>query len=58
MQGMSEDEGDPDDAPEVQFDEEKATAARKAREERDEKLRQMMEADGKPRSPKAFHVSV
>jgi DNA polymerase delta subunit 3 len=46
MEGMSEDEGDPDDAPEVKFDEEKTAASRKAREDREEKLRQMMEVDG------------
>lgn len=46
MQGMSEDEGDADDEPVVKFDEEKAAAARKAREEREQKLREMMEADG------------
>ncbi|PSN62087.1 hypothetical protein BS50DRAFT_603630 [Corynespora cassiicola Philippines] len=46
MQGMSEDEGDADDAPQVKFDEEKAAAARKARAEREEELRKMMEADG------------
>ena len=47
MQGMSEDEGDPDDEPEVKIDEEKQEAARKAREERAERLRKMMEDDGK-----------
>lgn len=47
MQGMSEDEGDPDDEPEVKIDEEKNEAARKAREERAERLRKMMEDDGK-----------
>lgn len=46
MQGMSEDEGDPDDEPEVKIDEEKQEAARKAREERAERLRKMMEDDG------------
>ncbi|KAJ4351723.1 uncharacterized protein N0V89_007066 [Didymosphaeria variabile] len=45
MQGMSEDEGDADDEPTIKFDEEKATAARKAREEREQKLKEMMEAD-------------
>ncbi|USP78885.1 hypothetical protein yc1106_06159 [Curvularia clavata] len=45
MQGMSEDEGDPDDEPEVKIDEEKQEAARKAREERAERLRKMMEDD-------------
>ncbi|RAR12448.1 dna polymerase subunit cdc27 protein [Stemphylium lycopersici] len=45
MQGMSEDEGDPDDEPEVKIDEEKNEAARKAREERAERLRKMMEDD-------------
>jgi DNA-binding protein H-NS len=43
---MSEDEGGIDDEPAVKFDEEKAAAARKAREEREQKLREMMEADG------------
>ena len=47
MQGMSEDEGDVDDEPEVKVDEEKQEAARKAREERAERLRRMMEDDGK-----------
>lgn len=47
MQGMSEDEGDPDDEPEIKIDEEKNEAARKAREERAERLRKMMEDDGK-----------
>lgn len=47
MQGMSEDEGDPDDEPEVKIDEEKNQAARKAREERAERLRKMMEDDGR-----------
>lgn len=46
MQGMSEDEGD-DDEPEVQVDTEKIEAAKKARDERAEKLRKMMEDDGK-----------
>ncbi|KAI8942519.1 hypothetical protein NX059_000583 [Plenodomus lindquistii] len=45
MQGMSEDEGDVDDEPEVKVDEEKNEAARKAREERAERLRKMMEDD-------------
>lgn len=48
MQGMSEDEGDDDDEPAVKFDEEKAAAAKKAREDREKKLKEMMEADGKP----------
>lgn len=47
MQGMSEDEGDPDDEPEIKIDEEKNEAARKVREERAERLRKMMEDDGK-----------
>lgn len=47
MQGMSEDEGDPDDEPEVKIDEEKNEAARKTREERAERLRKMMEDDGR-----------
>lgn len=46
MQGMSEDEGDLEDEPEVKVDEEKNEAVRKAREARQEKLRQMMEDDG------------
>jgi DNA polymerase delta subunit 3 len=48
MEGMSEDEGDPDDEPEIKIDEEKNEAARKAREDRAERLRKMMEDDGKP----------
>ncbi len=47
MQDMSEDEGDADDEPEVKIDEEKKEAARKARADRAEKLRKMMEDDGK-----------
>lgn len=46
MQGMSEDEGD-DDVPEVQVDTAKIEAAKKARDERAEKLRKMMEDDGR-----------
>lgn len=46
MQGMSEDEGDDDDEPAIKFDEAKAAAAKQAREERERKLREMMEADG------------
>lgn len=46
MGGMSEDEGDAEDAPEVVVDEAKNEAARKAREDRQEKLRKMMEDDG------------
>jgi DNA polymerase delta subunit 3 len=46
MQGMSEDEGDDNDGPEVQVDTEKVEAAKKAREERAEKLRKMMDDDG------------
>ena len=42
---MSEDEGGEDDGPEIKFDEEKAASARKARAEREEKLRKMMEDD-------------
>ncbi|KAH7395191.1 DNA polymerase subunit Cdc27 [Phaeosphaeria sp. MPI-PUGE-AT-0046c] len=45
MGGMSEDEGDADDAPEVVVDGAKNEASRKAREERQEKLRKMMEDD-------------
>ncbi|KAF3003603.1 hypothetical protein E8E13_007132 [Curvularia kusanoi] len=44
MQGMSEDEGD-DEEPEVQVDTAKIEAAKKARDERAEKLRKMMEDD-------------
>jgi DNA polymerase delta subunit 3 len=47
MQGMSEDEGDAEEVPEVVVDEAKNEAARKARESRQEKLRKMMEDDGK-----------
>lgn len=58
MQGMSEDEGDDDDGPEVKFDEEKAAEARKARAEREEKLRKMMEDDGKAYArPNALQIS-
>lgn len=46
MQGMSEDEGG-DDAPEVQVDTAKIEAAKRARDERAEKLRKMMEDDGR-----------
>jgi DNA polymerase delta subunit 3 len=49
MQGMSEDEGDVEDAPEVVVDDAKNEAARKAREARQEKLRKMMEDDGRPK---------
>ena len=47
MEGMSEDEGDPDNEPEIKIDEQKNEAARKAREDRAERLRKMMEDDGK-----------
>jgi DNA polymerase delta subunit 3 len=47
MQGMSEDEGDAEEVPEIVVDEAKNEAARKARESRQEKLRKMMEDDGK-----------
>ena len=47
MQGMSGDEGDANDEPEVKIDHEMNEAARKAREDRAEKLRKMMEDDGK-----------
>lgn len=47
MQGMSEDEPEGEEEPEVKIDEEKNEAARKAREDRQEKLRKMMEDDGK-----------
>lgn len=47
---MSEDEGD-EEEPEIKVDEEKNEAARKAREERAERLRKMMEDDGKPADP-------
>lgn len=50
MQGMSEDEGDVEDEPEIKVDDEKNEVARKAREARQEKLRKMMEDDGKPQS--------
>ncbi|KAF2855579.1 hypothetical protein T440DRAFT_158272 [Plenodomus tracheiphilus IPT5] len=53
MQGMSEDEGDADDEPEVKVDEEKNEAARKAREERAERLRKMMDDDDMPDAPAA-----
>jgi DNA polymerase delta subunit 3 len=46
MQGMSEDEGDADDEPEVAFNDEAAEAAKKARKERADKLRKMMEEPG------------
>lgn len=49
MQGMSEDEGD-NDEPEVEVDTAKIEAAKKARDERAEKLRKMMEDDGKSHS--------
>lgn len=49
MQGMSEDEGDGNDEPEIQVDTEKIEAAKRAREERAEKLRKMMDDDGKPK---------
>lgn len=45
MQGMSEDEGDLYDEPEVKIDEEKNQAARRVREDRAERLRKMMEDD-------------
>ncbi|KAF2829352.1 hypothetical protein CC86DRAFT_444450 [Ophiobolus disseminans] len=45
MQGMSEDEGDVEDEPDVKVDEEKKEAARQARDARQEKLRKMMEDD-------------
>ena len=57
MQGMSEDEGDPDDEPEVKIDEEKQEAARKAREERAERLRKMMEDDGESDLVNTCHLS-
>jgi hypothetical protein len=44
---MSEDEGDAEDVPEVVVDDVKNEAARKAREDRQEKLRKMMEDDGR-----------
>lgn len=49
MQGMSEDDGDADDEPEVKIDEEKNEAARRVRADRAERLRKMMEDDGKSR---------
>jgi len=47
MQGMSEDEGDAGDTSEIVVDGAKNEAARKAREDRQEKLRKMMEDDGR-----------
>lgn len=47
MQGMSEDEGE-DDEPNAQVDTEKIEAAKRARDERAQKLRKMMEDDGEP----------
>jgi DNA polymerase delta subunit 3 len=47
MLGMSEDEADAEDVPEVIVDDVKNEAARHARQERQEKLRKMMEDDGK-----------
>lgn len=55
MQGMSEDEGD-DDEPEVQVDTEKIEAAKKARDERAEKLRKMMDDDGNPMITHCIHT--
>jgi DNA polymerase delta subunit 3 len=46
MQGMSEDEDDAADEPEIVVDEAKNEAARSAREARQEKLRKMMEDEG------------
>jgi DNA polymerase delta subunit 3 len=43
MQGMSEDEGNDDDAPEVKFDEEKAAEARKAAAERKKQLESLFD---------------
>jgi DNA polymerase delta subunit 3 len=57
MQGMSEDEGD-DDEPEIQVDTEKIEAAKKARDERAEKLRKMMEDDGKLVSRSCLHTQL
>jgi DNA polymerase delta subunit 3 len=56
MQGMSEDEDDGEDGPEAVVDEAKNEAARKAREERLEKLRRMMDDDGNSRRPLAQTV--
>lgn len=47
MQGMSEDEGEDDEGPEVKFDEEKAAQLRKARADREADLKRMMEESGK-----------
>jgi hypothetical protein len=47
MQGMSEDEGEDDEGPEVKFDEEKAAQLRKARTDREAELKRMMEESGK-----------
>ena len=43
MKDVSEDEYEEDYTPEVEISKEKSAAARKARAEREEKLRQMME---------------
>lgn len=58
MQGMSEDEGDDDDTPEVKFDDEKTAAARKAKEDREDKLRQMMEPDGNTCWPRTLRYKL
>lgn len=47
MQGMSEDDMNMDDDPQLEIDAEQEAAARKAREERKKKLQEMMDADGK-----------
>lgn len=57
MQGMSEDEDDGEDGPEAVVDEAKNEAARKAREERQEKLRRMMDDDGNRDVPSLKQLS-
>jgi len=46
MQGMSEDEGEDEEVPEVKFDDEKASQMRKARADREAELKRMMEESG------------
>ncbi|ORY09654.1 DNA polymerase subunit Cdc27 [Clohesyomyces aquaticus] len=53
MQGMSEDEGDDDEGPQIKFDAEKQAAARKLRAEKEEALRKMMEDDDDEDMPDA-----
>jgi DNA polymerase delta subunit 3 len=47
MQDMSEDEDDNNNEPAFEVDEEKNDLARRFRQDRQEKLRKMMEDDGK-----------